>query len=234
MKKCFDLFLGFFFIAALTPPLLASKDLVYIDSCGESNYLNVNSSDHFDEVIQDIVAYAQTSEDKNLPLSLNLLITDKQLVINSQNKGRNYYAPLSAKEKKDLVFIITTIAWEKNPKKLWDLEDELNKAKERIFHLHPFKFLEGICTDEKLCTGLKAIRERTILVWPQFVKGCVTTLKIEHKLDNVHPYLEEFANVIGVDSKYLWPSAKKENWEEFVKVVAEKVKRNNDPNRYDM
>ncbi len=62
----------------------------------------------------------------------------------------------------------------------------------------------------------------------------MTTLKIEHKLNNVHPYLEEFAEVVGVDSKYLWPSAKKENWEEFVKVVADKVKRGNEPNRYDM
>lgn len=225
---------GLAVFAALTPFLVLGKEIIFIDSFGESSHLPINSNDQFEEVIDDIALHVQTLENKEIPLSLNLLITDKQLVVNSQSKGRDYYTPLNSKEKKDLDFIITTIAWEKNPKKLWDLENDLNKAKERIFHLHPFKFLEGICTDEKLCAGLKAIRERTILVWPQFVKGCVTTLKIEHKIDNVHPYIEEFAKVIGVDSKYLWPSAKKQNWEEFVKVVADKVKRNTDPNRYDM
>lgn len=234
MKKFFNCCSTILSLTALTPSILFSKELVFVDSMGEATHLSINSTDQFDDVIEDIAQYMQTNEDKSLPLCLNLLITDKQLVVNSNEKGRDYYAPLNSKEKKDLEFIIQTIAWEKNPKKLWDMEDELNKAKARIFHLHPFKFLEGICTNEKLCTGLKAIRERTILVWPQFVKGCVTTLKTEHKLNNVHPYIEEFAVAVGVDSKYLWPSAKKENWEEFVKVVADKVKRSNEPNRYDM
>lgn len=232
--KYMHVLLGTFYLTLLSPSLLISKEVVFIDATGEPSYLSINSSDQFDEVIDDIAQYVQTIEAKNLPIALNMLVTDKQLVVNSQKAGRDYYAKLTSKEKKDLEYIITTIAWEKNPKKLWDYENDLNKAKERIFHLHPFKFLEGICTDEKLCAGLKAIRERTILIWPQFVKGCISTLKIEHKLNNVHPHLEEFAKVIDVDSKYLWPSAKKENWEEMVKIVADKVKRGNDLNRYDM
>ncbi len=159
MKKGLKMILGFVFISLLPAPWLPGKEIIFYDSAGEPTYLSINSSDQFDEVIDDIALYVQNSESKNTPISLNLLITDKQLVVNSQNKGRDYYAPLTSKEKKDLDFIIKTIAWEKNLIKLWDLENDLEKAKERIFHLHPFKFLEAICTDQKLCAGLKAIEK---------------------------------------------------------------------------
>lgn len=234
MLKYRHTFAGIFLMAALGSNSLVSKDLIFIDVNGESNYLPINSSDKFDDVMEDIATYMKNSEGRSAPVAFNIVVNDKEVVVNSQKAGRDYHAKLTAKEQKDLEYIVTIIAWEKNPKKLWDHKSDLEKAKERIFHLHPFKFLEGICTNEKLCAGLKAIRERTILVWPEFVKGCITTLKIEHKLDNVLPYISEFAKVVGVDEKYLLPAARTENWEEFVKIVADKVERSNDPNRYDM
>lgn len=162
------------------------------------------------------------------------MVFSRDDVVKSEQAWRDYHVKATAKDKKELEFLITKMAWEKNPKKLWDIADEMNAAGDRIMHLHPLKFLETICTDEKLCTGLKAIRERTILVWPSFAKGSVTTLKEEHALDNVIQYIEEFAEVIDVDVNLLMPLAKKEKWDAFVKCVADNVKRPNTPNRYDM
>lgn len=160
-------------------------------------------------------------------------IANDKLLVKQQSVGRNYHAKVTAQEKKDIEFLVVHMAWD-NPKKLWDYENEMNKAGERIMHLHPLKFLEAICTNEKLCAGLKAIRERNILVWPNFSKGSVKTLREEHKYNNVIPHIEEFANTIGVNVKFLIPLAKKEHWEDFVKSVADHVQRTNDPNRYDM
>jgi len=211
-----------------------SKDVYLIDCLGESYPLAINSTDNFCDVIDDLAIYMKSDNRSTSPVSMNVLVSDTEVIINSQKSKRNYHTKVTSKEKKDIQFLITKMAWEKNPKKLWDLENEMNRAGERIINLHPFKFLETICTDEKLCVGLKAIRSRNILIWPRFVKGSVTSLKEEHAYNNVLPYVQEFAKIIGVDVNLLMPLAKNQKWEEFVKTVADKVERANNPNRYDM
>lgn len=230
MLKLISCVLGTFIINAS----LMSKEIIYIDPTGEAYSLPISSSDQFEDVIEDLTLYAQSTHGSSLPIALNVMVTEKEVVVKNHKPDRDYHVPVTPQEKKELEFLVTKMAWEKNPKRLWDLESEMNKAGDRIMHLHPLKFLEAICTDDKLCAGLKAIRTRTILVWPRFLKGSVTTLKEEHKYNNVLPFIEEFAETIGVDVKYLMPHAKKENWDEFVKVVADKVERTGDTKRYDM
>ena len=224
----------FLAICTFLPYVVISKNVILIDQAGESYPLAINSSDSFGEVIENLSSYARADEDISIPVSLNFLVTNQEVIVNSQKSKRNYHTKVTSKEKKDIEFLITKMAWEKNPKKLWDLEKEMNQAGERIINLHPFKFLEAICTDERLCAGLKAIRSRNILIWPRFVKGSVTSLKEEQSYNNVLPYVPEFAKTIGVDVNLLMPLAKAQKWEELVKTVADKVERANNPNRYNM
>lgn len=233
MKSIYLLY-GAIVLNASFASMLFGKEILLMDHAGEPAHLSVNSSDQFEHVIEDVSLYYKSADTgSHSPLCLNLTITDDQMVVKQQNSGRNYHAKVTAHEKKDIEFLVTRMAWD-NPKKLWDYEDDMNKAGDRIMHLHPLKFLETICIHEKLCAGLKAIRERNILVWPNFSKGSVKTLKEEHKLNNVIPHIEEFASTIGVNVKLLMPLAKKERWDDFVKSVADHVQRSNDPNRYDM
>lgn len=215
------------------PSIVAGREVMLIDPTGASIPLSINPNHHFEEVVDDLASYVRSVESSSEPVILKLLVTDKALIVKSQGNKRDYHLQVNSKEKKDIDFIITTMAWE-SVKKLWDLESDLNKAGDRILHLHPLKFLEAICTDEKLCVGLKAIRQRNILVWPRFIKGNIKTLEEEQKTNNVVPFVEEFSKTIGVDSKYLLPLANKGKWKEFVETVVDKVPRANNPNRYDM
>jgi len=216
------------------PSLVISKNIVLLNQTGENYPLTIDANDKFGDVIENLAIYAQSESEGDLPVSFNFLVTDQEVIVNSHKSKRNYHTKVTSKEMKDVEFLVTKMAWEKNPKKLWDLEKEMNQAGNRIINLHPFKFLEAICTDEKLCAGLKAIRSRNILIWPRFVKGFVSSFKEEHAYNNVLPYVQEFAQTIGVDVNLLMPLAKNQKWEEFVKTVADKVERANNPNRYNM
>ncbi len=222
--------LGAFFAL---PLIVNGKCVTLVDEMGQRYPLTINEK-QLEGAIEEISLYTNTDQDATLPISFNFLVTDQEIIVHPQKSHRNYHAKVTPREKKDIDFLVTKMAWEKNPKKLWDLEKEMNQAGERIINLHPFKFLEVICTDEKLCAGLKAIRSRNILIWPRFVKGSVTSLKEEQTYNNVLPYVQNFAETIGVDIHLLLPLAKNQKWEELVKTVADKVVRPNTPNRYDM
>lgn len=208
------------------------KEITLIDQAGHPICLSIDSSDRFIDVIDDLQRYYAQTDAGASPF--NMMVTTGDVVISPQQAGRDYYRKVTAEEKEDITYLITHMANDE----LWTLKNnrsKMEKIGDRIVHLHPFKFLETICTSDRLIAGAKGIYDRILLgswVWKEFVDGCVRTLREEHANKNVLPYVGEFAKKIKVDVKFLMPLAQNQKWKEFVTTVVEKVQRTTDADRY--
>ena len=207
----------------------AQTNLNWEDSDGISKFMVITEETSFNDVIEQLCS--ETNSEK-ITLTVSKKVDNQGITV--AKIQRVYGGKVSSKDLKDIEFIITKMAWEKNLKKLWDLEKDLKAAGDRIDHIHPLQFLEIICLNDKLCTGLKAIKDRTTLVWPRFLKGNVDTFEEEDKKDNIYPFITKFAEKINLDIRILSPYVESKDWAGFVKVVAARVERNHNPNRYNM
>lgn len=146
---------------------------------------------------------------------------------------RNYSAIVTPSEKKDINYIVDTLA-NASLKNLWDQEDSLNRAGDRINHVHPLRFLMVVFTDEKLKVDIRNIRNRGGKVWRKFIKGLEESLLEEsQRLDNnMKPeYIQEFAAIVKINPALLFPSAQALRWGEFVQILIDKVPRSGDSGR---
>jgi len=144
--------------------------------------------------------------------------------------ARNYHTCVSAREKKNILFIMRTLA---NTPLLKIKKEPLKKAGEKIEQLHPFKFLECVFTDEELKVCMHNIQGRS-WVWREFLRGITDSLAQEAAIGNLLPYRQEFANTIQIDPSLINPSLQGSHWKEFVNILIDKVPRNGDPNHYNM
>ncbi len=169
-------------------------------------------------------------------IELTLIVSNNEVFVSSKNDNvsRNYNASVNSQEKKDITYILTKMARD-NYATLWGAESSLKKAGDRIRHLHPFKFLEAIFTDEELKASAHAIRDRAIKkVWKEFVKGNASTLEQESARHNVQPYVQNFAQTVKIDPNLITPLIQAKRWEDLLNALIDHIPRGNDPNRYNM
>lgn len=146
---------------------------------------------------------------------------------------RDYNHEVTAKEKKDLKFIIKTLS-EASLASLWTQQKSLEKAGDRIDHLHPLRFLMTVFTDEELKVGLQNIRSRS-WVWDEFFEGLSDSLATEKRKCNLTiPQIDHFASVLGLDPNLLYPSLNANRWCEFIDLLIKLLPRKNNPSHYDM
>jgi hypothetical protein len=146
---------------------------------------------------------------------------------------REYEIPVSKSEKKDLAYILKTLAYD-SLISIAASRSSIKKAGERIDHFHPFRFLMTIFTDEELKACVHAIRDRGGLPLNGFMDGITGSLKEESSKKNVLQYTSDFARKVKIDEALILPSLQQEKWKEFVNILIDKIPREIDPNRYDM
>lgn len=146
---------------------------------------------------------------------------------------RKYQLPVSESEKKDITFILKTLA-QKSLASLWSYKSQLEYAGDRIDHLHPLRFLECIFTDNELKVYIYNIKKRGGWVWSEFIKGFKDSLQEESDIGNLKDeFLKDFVKKIGVELSLVYGVAQQQKWEDFVKTLIINVPREGDSGRYD-
>jgi hypothetical protein len=146
---------------------------------------------------------------------------------------RNYFAEVSTKEFEDLQFIIKTLGFKSLPKIIKE-KGSLEKAGDRIDHLHPLRFLLLIFSNEELLAGVHNIRNRS-WVWGEFSTNLKNTLREEADKNNIAAdQIQDFAAKLSLDTDAITSPLQYRQWDTFVDLLLTTIKRNSDSGKYDM
>ncbi|KAF3362434.1 hypothetical protein PHSC3_001034 [Chlamydiales bacterium STE3] len=173
----------------------------------------------------------------NEPEMLTLCFLDKVVVAKPgkqpKDLPRNYFAPLTQKEKEDISYIITTLA-NNNVVKIASHRSALKRAGDRVDHVHPFRFLQCIFTNEELKVGIRNIQGKN-WIWSEFLEGITSSLKEETRKNNLRPeFLADFATILGIDVNIIYQSYLTNQWEEMVNILINSVPRKDPSDRYNI
>lgn len=242
---------GILLIGGWIPQALLSKTITLLNSSGESVEFEVDPSDQFLDIVEQIQFYFQTNEthheenqaqkiesgrDDREPFShqLNFAMSHAGITIRAKKTNwRDYDAPVTKKEKEKISYIIRTLAND-SLISIGSSQSSLKKAGNNIDHLHPFRFLITVFTDEELKAGVHAIRDRGGWIWSGFIEGITGSLDDEGKNNNLIPFTSDFAKEVKINSDLILPSLKQGKWENFINILIDKIPREIDPNRYNM
>ncbi len=145
---------------------------------------------------------------------------------------RDYHAELTPEEETDIRYIITFLA-QKSLISIAFEKGDLEKAGDRIDHIHPLRFLLTIFLDEELKVRIQNIRGKG-WVWNRFIGGLKECLFTEYGLGNLREaYVEEFAELLGLDCDALLPFFQEQKWRDLVNYLIAEVPREGDYDRYD-
>lgn len=252
MQHIRHLLLGFLLIGGWIPQTVLSKTIKLVNPSGECVEFDVAETDQFLDVLTCIQSYFQEdafrrtenlepiaaeSTVEGIPLhhsQFDFVISHAGLVIRAKKENvRNYEVSVKKEEKKDLAYIITALAYD-SLISIATSTSSINKAGKRIDHLHPYRFLMTIFTDQELIAAAHAIRDRGGLPWSGFLDGITGSLTNEAAHDNLLQYTSDFASKVKIDPALILPLLKSGKWTEFVNVLIDKIPREIDPNRYDM
>ena len=159
--------------------------------------------------------------------------SDEEASLFIKSPNRSYWSPLTSNEKKDIGYIVKTLAY-KSLSKIWKYKGSLEYAGDRVNHVHPLNFLHCIFSDEELKIGLRVIRKRG-WVWGDFYGGIKKGFSEETAKENVKTeHVQDFANKLGIDANLILPLIQGHHWKEVVDALIEALPRQGDPNHYDM
>jgi hypothetical protein len=123
---------------------------------------------------------------------------------------------MTDQEKRDISYIIMTLATKSQMSLLFE-KKELNRAGDRVSHVHPLRFLLYIFSDGQLKTAVKKIKG---LPWNRFVSGMAGSLDKAAARNSIkEEYVADFSKTVGVDPSILAPSLQSRHWEEFINIV---------------
>lgn len=219
---------------------LQSEELVITPKDGETFSLKIDSSEPFDEVIdqiqdclnqQDIEEATVLISDEASSNSFSMLIPRNYETKEKNHKARDYSSPVTKEEKENISLIICSLA-NYNKKDLLTNRSHLKSVGDKIRHIHPFRFLECVFTDEELKVNLSVIRHKE-MVWDKYYKGLKKSLMEESQRKNLEPFIHDFAARIGVNALDILPFIRGNQWNEFIDFLINGIQRTGDPDRYD-
>jgi hypothetical protein len=251
VRRITSIWLGCLLIGAI-PQTASSNTVTLVNSFGESVEFEVEKTDRFFDVLDNIQSYFQEDillkqehqefETSDLPYEktplsdpqLDFVVSYAGITARSKKSNwRDYKVPVEKEEKKDIAYIVTTLAND-SLISIGTSRSSLKKAGDRINHLHPYRFLESIFGSEKLKSGIHAIRQRGGWIWSEFLDGIIGSLSEEATRKNLVQFTTDFAKKVKIELQLILPSLEKEKWGDFVNILIDKIPRENDPNRYDM
>lgn len=195
------------------------SEQIWINTSNVSLALALDEEESFLDAIENIGTLLAASLDEQ-PSSLLLQSSSQNIKEKSPQKIiiRNYDIQPTEKEKKAISFIVNTLA-NKSLMKIWKEKSALKKAGEKIHHLHPFRFLQHIFSEEDLKNDLKTIYKRN-WVAGEFKKGIYESLADERGKQNLtHEHIHDFAATLGINSDLIKPSIARGDWDDFVSTL---------------
>lgn len=133
---------------------------------------------------------------------------------------RDFEAALSDNEKRDISYIVTTLA-RKSAVSLLFYKKSLEEAGDRVAHVHPLKFLGFIFTDSDL---KKLVKEIKGTPWNRFSGDMGESLRKAYVRQNLsEEYLHEFTEEIGIDYSLVKPYVDAGDWQGLINKVRDLV-----------
>lgn len=221
------------FILTTCLPMFLMAEQIEV-KCADNDIvcLAVNEEDSLQKIkinIASITGYAAEDQRISVNVSSNAVAKSK-----SYEGYRNYYEVMDESDIKELHFIVKTLAL-KSLLELAKFKSKLEKAGDKIDHVHPLNFLAAIFTDEERKAYIHAIKKREGMVWNRFINGLSTTFEEEAALDNMpQEFLQDFSNRLGINIQLIQPSVDGRKWTDFVKTLIVNIPRDGDADRYDM
>jgi hypothetical protein len=146
---------------------------------------------------------------------------------------RNYNAPVEEEQKKNIRFILKTLAQKSNVVSLLGKKTELENAGKNIERIHPFRFLETVFTDEELKAYFHQIKKKGGMYWSELTKGLKSSLQEELIVDNLKDeFVFDFAANVKIKPDLIHNLILKGQWEDFVKALLKHIPRDVDSARY--
>lgn len=143
---------------------------------------------------------------------------------------RNFNASPTKKEIEDITFIINSLG-DGRALKLAGSKTSLEKAGNRIDHVHPFKLLLTAFSDERMKVSMQQMQKGW--GWKEFIKGLSESLDQEAKAGNLkEEYINEFAGQLKIDANEIKPLIRESKWKELVVKLTDLIPRSGDPDRY--
>ncbi len=194
---------------------------------GELLVVSVQPEDTFSGIIDNI----QTQMGGETEYIVDFQMGDSK----SKPKGgyRDYYRPITSKEKEDMSYIVNTLGMASLVKIAKD-KSSLKKAGDRIANVHPFNFLKTIFTDEEMKVSVHAIQGRG-WVRDDFFNGFKTSFDEEADRDNItNDMTIDFSTKMGIDPNLILPLVQERQWKQLINTLIDKIPRKTETDRYDM
>jgi hypothetical protein len=218
------------------PFTIFGTNLTLINAEGSPVEVVIDSTEKFSDVMQNLTSYFNDGEVQalNHPTTMTFIVANDQVVVRKKGTGRNYWTPVSSSDKKDIAYIVNTLARD-SLISIASSRSSLNKAGDRIDNVHPLRFLMAIFGDEELKAGAHAIRDRGSFIWDGFLEGVIRGSTEETARNNMKvEFIQDFAREVKIDANLIIPSIQQSKWKELVNILIDRIPRANDPNRYDM
>lgn len=97
-------------------------------------------------------------------------------------------------------------------------KNELNGIGDKIYHVHPFKFLGTVFSNENLKACMREIY-KDYFKWNGFMDGLGPSLTIQADQGKLGQYLNDFAKETGVTSQELLGYIQSKDWESMVRYL---------------
>ena len=168
-------------------------------------------------------------------LSFSVLATIAGGHLSAQNNDQNnvhqeqhlapgasdYYAPMTEQDKRDISYIIMTLANKSQISLLFE-KGSLDQAGNRVGHVHPLIFLAYVFSDDQLRHAVTKIRGTP---WNRFAGEMGQSLADEARLDNIKKeYLADYAKKTGVPESKILPAAENGQWVEFINITRQNIR----------
>lgn len=216
--------------------------LVWKAPSGDFETIEVKYSDTFLDILLEInsrLADDQESDEMNLEsvLEEGFFLEDESLdsdwEISTKAPMRNFDKSLREKDKKDIIYIVTTLGSSSLPS-IAKARSSLKKAGSRVDHVHPLRFLQLVFTSEPLKAAIHNMQGRS-WVWSEFFDGLKEGLEEEANYNNLKEWqVKVFAEEVKIEFDMIYPLIQGRRWKEFINTLIEKIPRDPRAGRYNM
>ena len=213
---------------------MGAQELVINTSSGIDYFLEIRPEDSFEQVIKTLRSLEIDDPSPDLIVSLNVQKNRIEAKTKSAvNTSRDYYKPLSSKDKENITYLLTTLAYQ-SLLKISSKRSTLEKIGEQIEPIHPLQFLKYVFSNDELIVSIRNIKGRS-WVWKDFIGRILESLSIEMNQGNLTAaQINDFTGGVKIDPNLVNASIQAHDWNGLVDNLILHVPRNSDSNRYDM
>lgn len=248
------------FLLLIAASFLNAKEIVITDAKGESLLMEIGPEDTVYGIIEQVeellskqipmdniiiegkIVRTDNPENNPLPhqpIMLDFFIADAGHNLEEVTMGkkkhhsRDYNARVTSDEKSNISYIVKTLG-NKTLVKIAASKSSLEKAGDKVNHVHPLRFLMCIFTDEELKAAFYNVTQRG-WVWKDFMKGLTDSLNEESKHNNLkNEYIIDFAKNVGIDPNLILAPIAEKRWNDLINILVTYIPRQGDPTRYDI